>query len=173
MNRISFDLETLSLRENAHILAIGAYIFTGPDKGETFVANLGFKEQKGTHIDPQTVKFWMMEEQREASKWFFETPTMERLDALAAFKRFCSKFDIDEFWCHANMDSKIINYHFEKCAIPKFPYWASRDVRTLKASIKNPPQIKRLGVYHNCLDDAKNQAHLVDSILKITRKLDG
>ena len=61
MPSIMLDLKTLSVDSNAHILSIGAC--TVEDKPRTFHEFLG-KSQFGSHIDADTVLWWMKQRQK-------------------------------------------------------------------------------------------------------------
>lgn len=63
MRHLAIDLETLSLRENAHILTIGAVFFDPEQPGGPMpsfhVEVEGGVEQYGAHVDVSTAAWWM------------------------------------------------------------------------------------------------------------------
>lgn len=184
--RIMLDFETLSLKENAVLLAIGACTFdpaTG-EIGAEFYAAIDPRTQHGRDIDASTVLWWMKQDEAARTKI---TSAIEAADAVEAglpdeltdeaqaLIEADAAFSIQavargvltwigtlgddiEVWSNGAVDHAWFNSMFEYAGYKNpIPFWKQRDYRTLKALF---PEIKRedYGVAHNALDDAIGQA---------------
>lgn len=191
--RIMLDFETLSLKENAVLLAIGACTFN-PATGEIgaeFYAAIDPRTQFGRDIDARTVLWWMKQDEAARTKI---TSAIEAADAVeaglpddmdeeaqgelegnAAFSIQAvargvltwigTSGDDIEVWSNGAVDHAWFNSMFEYAGYKNpVPYHKQRDYRTLKALF---PEIKRedYGVAHNALDDAIGQAKHACAIL--------
>lgn len=199
--RIMLDFETLSLKENAVLLAIGACTFdpaTG-DIGAEFYAAIDPRTQFGRDISASTVLWWM--EQGDAARgkitdaikaadWVesglpddMDELTQAETEANAAFSLqnvarglmvwIGTLGDDIEVWSNGAVDHAWFNSMFEYSGYKNpIPFWKQRDYRTLKALF---PEIKReeYGVAHNALDDAIGQAkHACVLLQHVTRAVD-
>lgn len=73
------DLETLSLRTDAHILQVGVVrmnLVTGQCTTDSF----GISDQKGRHIDLETVKWWNQQD-TEVARGVFNAPGITTAEA--------------------------------------------------------------------------------------------
>ena len=184
MNALMIDFETLSLKDNAVLLALGACTFdpvTG-DIEDTFYAPIDPRTQPGRDISASTVLWWM-EQSGEARNALVastkaadtlesnppeEGPELDELYATAAHsihnvsRAFIAWYeqqgDIEGVWSNGAVDHGWLSSMFEYSGLKNpVPYRLQRDFRTLKAL---NPTVKHTfsGVAHNALDDAINQA---------------
>ena len=181
---LMLDFETLSLKDNAVLLALGACAFdpvTG-DICDTFYAAIDPRTQPGRDISASTVLWWMEQndvarnalvasikaaDQIEANDTE-DGPELDKLYETAAHsihnvsRAFIAWYeqqgDIEGVWSNGAVDhgwlTSMLDYSGLKNPVP---FWLQRDFRTLKAL---NPTIKHTfsGVAHNALDDAINQA---------------
>lgn len=183
--RLMLDFETLSLKENAVLLSLGACVFdpaTG-EIGAQFYAAIDPRTQPGRDINPDTVLWWMKQDQAARDKITGavkaadllhtiddETPDAEAEEiyknaahpiatVARSFLLFVDTLGDDvECWTNGGVDHTWMNSMFEYCGFKNpIPFWKQRDYRTLKALY---PDIKAedFGVAHNALDDAIKQA---------------
>jgi hypothetical protein len=169
---IMVDLETLSSREDAAILSIGAVRFDLEQLslGEEFYerVELASCEEKGLRISADTLLWWM-EQTPEARKVFIEQPQISLLSALSKFKEFVATNPNSVIWGNgATFDNMILRNAFRACGL-SYPVSYRNDLcyRTMRRMF---PVIKSEGgVVHNALDDARNQASTLLSIMKNIR----
>lgn len=181
---LMLDFETLSLKDNAVLLALGACAFdpvTGAI-GDTFYAAIDPRTQPGRDISASTVLWWM-EQSGEARNALVkstkaadtleantteEGPELDELYATAAHsihnvaRMFLAWYEqqagIEGVWSNGAVDHGWLSSMFEYSGLKNpVPFWLQRDFRTLKAL---NPTLKHTfsGVAHNALDDAINQA---------------
>ena len=184
--RLMLDFESLSLRENAVLLAIGACTFdpaTG-DIGAEFYAAIDPRTQFGRDISASTVLWWMEQGDAARAKITDAIKAADQVEAglpddmdeaARAEVEANSAFSIQnvargllvwigtlgddvEVWSNGAVDHAWFNSMFEYSGYKNpVPFWKQRDYRTLKALF---PEIKRepWGQMHNALDDAIGQA---------------
>jgi 3' exoribonuclease, RNase T-like len=175
MNHIMLDLETLSARNNAYILAIGAVRFdldnfwVAPRGGAEFYKNITIPERllPSFHIDPETVRWWMRQDD-EARSIFYQ-PAEEITTALHNFRRFAAGTNPKDtiIWGNgATFDNVILRNAYEACSMI-YPVTYKNDLcyRTLLRMFNHIlPDTYFVSTMHNALDDARNQAQkLVDT----------
>lgn len=163
------DIETMSTRQDAAILSIGAVLFDpngdSIDETRTFNQTIGIEsnEAEGRHFSGATIAWWLKQSQ-EARKALL-TDTLPLGTALTKFKTWIARNTPTLVWANSpSFDVAILKHAFaqQKMHWP-FAYWAERDVRTLKdAAYPNgdAPAITH-GTAHGALDDAIKQALLV------------
>ena len=180
--QVMLDFETLSLKENAVLLSIGACVFdpaTG-EIGQTFYTAIDPRTQHGRDISADTVLWWMSQDDAARSKL---VDAIKSADAIAdadpdspeyadlvehaaipinhaamAFSAFIEQFDDVECWTNGGVDHAWLQSMFDYSGFKNpIPFWKQRDYRTLKALY---PDVKAddYGVAHNALDDAIKQA---------------
>lgn len=174
MNDISIDLETLSTRQDAAILSIGAVEFdrnTGAI-GRRFYVEVNIDSAvKNGHVSGSTLAWWAA--QSEAAKRLFgahqvkETLTVALISLSAFISETASTAGDVRVWGNgATFDISILEHAYQSCsAEAPWKFWNIRDMRTIvdagaaigfdKASV--PFQ----GVAHNALDDAEHQARVI------------
>ena len=168
---IMVDLETLSTRNNAHILSIGAC--TVFDQSNTFYVTIAPGQNR--HIDEHTV-YWWMQQSDEARDIFNHINSGDSTDlplALVALGEWMSEVADDNpihVWSHgATFDCVILADAYDQYNI-KLPwrYYNSRDTRTvldISERLGAYEKPERTGVHHNALDDALYQSEWLATAL--------
>lgn len=164
---IMIDVETLSTRPNAVIIAIGAAKFEiRGEISETFYVNCDVMSSKnaGLHIEKVTVDWWK-NQNLAAFKKTQENPIHIK-DALTQLIEWCGpKAKGTMFWAQGtSFDPPILESSMRAVGLePPWRYWNWRDTRTVYdvAGIK-PKSIERIGQYHNALDDILTQIKLLN-----------
>lgn len=178
-NVIMIDLETLSTRANAVVLAIGV---AGYDRSGTpfeFYTRLDFEEQLGRkRVCSQSTIEWWMSRDADARNLFKEPKTMASTALLTLQDLLNRRFEKEHLTVlgnGANFDVSILEnmYHDYDIFIP----WKYQNVacyRTLKELTKSLPtcKLERKGTHHNALDDAKSQLeHFVRIMDELTKRI--
>lgn len=164
MKHVMGDLETYGTRAGCIVLSIGAVYFDANlGLGEEFyqVINIEHSKALGLHEDADTVAWWAR--QSPAARAVIDNAMRETAptahDVLEAFEAFMKLDTNVKFWGNgADFDNPILSAMCH-AAGRKQPWSAynGRCYRTLK-NIAPGPKLKRVGTYHNALDDAKSQA---------------
>lgn len=164
MRDVMIDLETLSTRPDAMVVAIGAVAFGPAGTGWEFYRVIEPSQAAG-HIDPSTVAWWMRQG-ADARAIFRDDWGPERLslaEALLEFRAFLGDAaDGLRVWGHgSSFDIPIIESAFRACGHPvPWGHRAPRDTRTILelAGVKvTMPEDEK----HNALSDARAQARAV------------
>lgn len=161
---VMLDLETMGTRPNAPIIAIGAVMFDGNGVVDQFYRNIDLAsavELSHAVIDPKTVEWWM--EQSEGARLALRNDKRRILEALIDFKDWIEGINPEGVWGNGvGFDNMILSETYHRLNMtPPWGFWVDRCYRTVKAMYKHIP-VKRVGTYHNALDDARTQAeHLV------------
>lgn len=163
------DLETLGTSAKAPIISIGAVFFDKTGTKEEFYAALNVEEQISSQkrfADGSTIKWWM--EQENAAKKVFREEYVETQQGLLSFAKWATDHvPLDEIkpWGNGiNFDIKLLESIFEDYGMKSLIPWKFRnirDYRTFKEFVFDGKGIERVGTYHNALDDAITQAHVV------------
>jgi hypothetical protein len=161
---VMLDLETMGTGANSVILAIGAVRFY-PDSREildTFYAVLSTVEQEylGSTTDEATEKWWLS--QSKEARTVLSSPMTSLYPALQAFSDWMDAGS--EVWGNgADFDNAMLAELHRKVGMTQpWKFFNNRCYRTMKNMF---PRVtfKRMGVYHNAVDDAKSQAvHLMN-----------
>lgn len=182
-SEIMVDLETLGTTPTASILSIGAVKFnlTDLDTEEDlqspercFYVEIISSDwtSHGRVIEADTVEWWMKQSE-EARKIFADRPEkLSAVTALAMFYKFVSEnSEKVRLWANGiNFDTVLLRNLVAAIGtkLPSFPvpYWSEMDVRTLVKLAENfggmnRSSVKKIGVHHNALDDARYQVLLV------------
>jgi hypothetical protein len=178
---IMLDLETLSTRYNARILAIGAVMFDDQHVYNTFyqpvlvpdfdtlteaVALADVTDNDGFHIAKSTIDWW--ETQSDSAKAVFNDPEAVLIrKALLSFTQWIMAESSDiadvRMWGNgAGFDNVILGTAYDLCSMMvPWKFYNDRCYRTVK-SMYPSIKLQRLGVHHNALADAQSQAqHLL------------
>lgn len=173
------DLETMSTRPNAAIVAIGAvgFNFATLEIGPKFytVIDLRSAQDVGLHVDGDTVLWWL--QQNDAARSQLTRSHRQDLSlALTEFRMWlhseCAPQASVRPWGNgAAFDIVICEQAFRACGI-EIPWRYSNQCcyRTIKTLYPNVEPDARGGTHHNALDDALFQA---EHLLKIRRTLKG
>jgi exodeoxyribonuclease VIII len=190
--QVMIDFETLSLKENAVLLSLGACAFDPATNtlGETFYVAIDPRLQPGRDISASTVIWWLGQsddarakltsataaadaiEEGSDDESLYDNASMAISHAAMAFNAWIESLGGDvECWSNGAVDHAWLNSMFEYTGFKNpIKFWSQRDYRTLKAMY---PQVKMdaTGTAHDALDDAMNQAkHLcaiMDTIAEI------
>ena len=173
MKEVMIDIETLSTKNNAVILTIGAIKFDRKDDiielkdMEKFYYRIEIDSCKklGMDIDEDTLKWW--ESQEEDAK--FEAllnedrkPIKIVLTKLSIFLR-----GVQYFWANSpNFDFIILENAYKICnLLVPWKFWSLRDCRTVY-DLANT-KLSSIGeTKHNSLDDCYNQILCLRKSLK-------
>lgn len=180
------DIETLSTRNDACVIAIGMAAFNDTE----IIATEGFQireEDWRGHIDPKTVKWWMGQDDA-AQAFSFRNPDAISLDgARMKFLTFCKEHCHAEVWANSpNFDLTILQSWWNLGGDQVFPkqmpwplaFRNYRDTRTLWALARDmnldidSAWSSAAYVAHNPIDDAVKQARavmLARQLIKQTR----
>jgi exodeoxyribonuclease VIII len=179
MTHVMIDFESLSLKENAVLLSLGACVFdpaTG-EIGETFYCPIDPRTQHGRDINADTVVWWLGQDQAardkivesvaaanaletgEAGDEVYEDAALPINHVAMAFNGWIESLGGDvECWSNGAVDHIWLNSMFEYCGFKNpIPFWKQRDYRTLKA-LYPTTKLDFAGVAHDSLDDAIHQA---------------
>lgn len=174
---VSIDLETLGNRYNAPILSIGAVAFNRDSGkiGPNFHQEIEIESAiKAGRVSGSAVAWWVR--QGNDAKRLFDDGEEARKrkmhisSALLNFTTFVRSLGPARPWGNgATFDVTIIEHAIDQGSVglePPWVYWNVRDLRTLVDVAESlagwkKDSVKRVGVHHNALDDARHQAHLV------------
>lgn len=167
------DIETLSTDSNAFITSICLQTFNPNKKGVTdepvFVDMYDpWAEQEGAHIDPNTIKW--RQRQVEISKTELRRRPNEYSDlkdSLTRLAEFVEEHNVKIVWANSpSFDCTIINNAaLRTLGKPIFPYYAERDVRTVRHLLEVATGKKvELNNNHLAITDALNQIELVQQL---------
>lgn len=174
MKHCMLDLETWGTRPGCAIRSIGA-IFFDPQSdafGPEFYVNVSRAscEQAGLFVDPNTEAWWAR--QSLAARAALDADQRPLADALGMFTSFFHTNGAEYLWSHgANFDGPVLEacYVAEGTMQHPWSFWNSRCTRTLfdLAGVDTKASgIKRTGVAHNALDDARFQAKCVQAAMR-------
>ncbi len=163
-NNIMVDLETMATCSNAAIVAIGAVRFDHEIKDSFYtVVDLQSSMEAGLEMGSDAVMWWLQQE--EAARKAITEPGIPLVNALTDFSKWVGKDAV--IWGNgATFDNVILANAYDALSMKRpWCYYNNRCYRTIKAFFPKI-KLKRIGVMHNALDDAKSQAgHLIE-ILK-------
>jgi len=172
LGHVMVDLETLDTIASAAILSIGAVEFDPvSDKiGKTFyqVINTQSCIDAGLTVNKDTVEWWMGQEARARDVLVeAKTATLTLKDVLEEFSSWWKNRDAVYLWGNgAAFDNAILSYAYRAVGLEQpWKFWNDRCYRTLKSLAPEANEIKRLGTYHNALDDAISQVKHMQSFM--------
>ncbi len=161
MNRIMLDLETMGTNSNAAIIAIGAVRFDKKVTDKFYeVVTLQSCVDAGLEMDASTVMWWM--DQSKEARDQFKRDGIKLKFALFQFAAWAGEGA--EVWGNgASFDNAILANAYSKCGLEQpWAFYNDRCYRTVK-SMNKDIKLKRVGTYHNAVDDAESQAlHLIE-----------
>jgi len=181
MQHIMMDLETLGTEPGCSILSIGAVYFD-PVKEELgsemyVLVHRPSCTAYGLWEDPSTINFWEGQAAKnEVHKKFLADVMMETIaytlpKALVEFNQFVA-LGSGAVRVHGNgadFDNAIMRAAYRAAGVKPTGSWAKfggRCYRTVKNLFPDVKMQIREGVHHNALDDAKNQALHLMTIVK-------
>lgn len=158
---VMIDLETLGTVPGCVVLSIGAVLFDaqtgrlGPD----FYRNIDRASALaiGLTVDEDTESWWR--EQSPEARARLEVNPQPILEVLADFTAWWSDVGGRRFWGHgAGFDEPILRAAFKAAGLPApWSFSRSRDTRTIY-DLANVAPNRDVGVHHDALVDARNQA---------------
>lgn len=171
MNHVMLDVETMGVRTNASIMAIGACYFdpsTG-QIGDTFHEQVSIATN-GV-LDASTVIWWMGQSDEARSKFRCNGTCKDINTVLREFSMFLLPCAQVQVWGNgAAFDNVIIRsaYEYIGCPAP-WKHWNDRDVRTVvelgeQMGFDPKRSMPFEGVKHDALADAIHQARYVSAI---------
>lgn len=176
------DIETLSTKSDAVILAIAAVYFN-PETGEIgdqFYTNINLNSNLcgDRDVSASTLIWWMQQEKEAQDAVFSLNHTMPKLsDALKQFSEFFKTDTICVWGNGSTFDITILETAFDKCRMDyPWKFWNVRDVRTCVelgrlVGVDPKKDMPFKGVKHNALDDSKHQAKYVSYIWQSIKAL--
>lgn len=179
---LMIDFETLSLKENATLLALGAVAVdtaTGAVVSE-FYSAIDPCQQPGRDIDPSTVLWWLSQS-KDSQKQITDATYSTANDIKHVAHVFAEWYGAlgnghIECWSNGAVDhawlSSMMAYSGLKNPVP---YWQQRDYRTLRGMFPLVEADKPDGfIAHHALWDAKYQAaHLVKLMMHLNNTCGG
>ena len=190
---IMFDLETLSVADDACIVQIGAVRFDpfAEERGLISTPEGEFRQQielvsppPGTHrgykretigvIDASTVLWWMRQSD-DARRRVFEDENRKPLSiVLYQFRAWVyDQGQPEHVWSDANFDWTLLRQAYTRLGIVfPFAYRQCRDYRTLRmlGKMLGVEEPEFVGVQHDALDDAHHQAIHASNILRALKR---
>ncbi len=169
-NNIMLDIETLGISSNAAIISIGAVKFNLETFtiGDEFyqIADLKSSMDLGLEVDAETILWWMG--QSEEAKAVFKDSSLDIKTILYVFSDWLTINPI--IWGNGAVFDNVILSNAYKKASMKRPWsykndYCYRTIRSLYPEI----EMKEIGIHHNALDDARNQANHLIEIFKVMR----
>jgi exodeoxyribonuclease VIII len=170
MNNIMLDLETMSTKNNAVIVSIGAVFFDKRELGDEFYIVLDVREQQqmGRHISADTMRWWL--DQSAEARSVFKESGVAAAKGLLMFNEFVSKSSGRPImWGNgSDFDNAILGSLHDDLGMPRpWSFSDNRCYRTLKNVVQPVGNLPiRAGTYHNALDDAKYQAECAGHYLR-------
>lgn len=162
MRQVCIDLETMSTKPDAAIIAIGAVAFdlTGKEILDRFytTVDLASSMAHGGVVDASTILWWMR--QSDEARAEFKGKTILLPHALEQFTLWVEKLG-DDFcvWGNgADFDITILGQAYRR--IGEEPPWSYRNVRCFR-TVRNmfaEAEISWEGTAHKAVDDAEWQA---------------
>lgn len=179
MADVMLDLETLGTRPGCAILSIGGVVFDrfSGELGPEFYMVVNRKScQKNGLFEEQSTLDWWSRQSDEARKVLAEAETASNglggaLIQLTGYLQKLGKRDLLVWGCGSDFDIGILTHCY---AVMKQPlpwmFWNSRCLRTLRdvAPPSHEP-VRKNGVAHSAIDDARNQAQEAIRIFKALR----
>lgn len=183
MRDIMLDLETLSLRNNAVVVSIGAVQFdlvTG-EIGKIFHIGLNVMDQalNGGAIDQSTLNWWSSQSKTAKEKLMKLASASSTNDGLEAFTKWIEDTfkDLNNVRLWGNGVSAdnvwIRNLYHRQGVNFCVPYWCDTDVRTL-TQLEDYDKVKELtgqfkGVKHDAIDDCTHQVKMCHEAYKLIK----
>lgn len=166
----SIDLETLGNTTNAAITQIGVAFFhleTGRIESRH---NILVKWNGEGHVNASTLAWWFKQEEAARLRMSEALERGAPVDAALAQLRILADWGkIEGVWGNgSSFDITILDSMYQR--IPgltsPWPFWASRDMRTLVDTAErlrgfDKRSVERAGTHHEAADDAVHQAQVI------------
>lgn len=178
---IMVDLETLGTGDHAPIIQIGAVRFdwrASPDAPEGWVSspygefrrNIKWRSSGFGTIDPDTMLWWLKQDERTRQQVFDQDVAVDLTTAIADFYAWVQEGGpVEGVWADSpSFDLRLLRQAAER--VRKgwiFTHRQERDVRTLKKELAVEGDVPEfVGKQHDALDDAHFQALLVCNVMR-------
>lgn len=154
------DIETLGTGNDALILSIGAVKFNTLGIFDSFhmAIDVDDAQERGGTINASTVLWWMQEDRAAARQALL---SLKRYPLLTVLAEYCIWYGTKSqpTWGNgATFDNVIMRSAFRALGQDApWQFWHDRCYRTMK-ELPGAPKMKRSGVHHSALDDARSQA---------------
>lgn len=159
------DLETLSLDSHAQILSIALVPFGPMGEGlAPYYEKIAPLTSTVFTVDSSTIAWWDKQDHAVRDEAFGGTKTIGQV--LVEVQNYLVAAGPIDFWSWgANFDEPILAHAFKVLGLTQ--PWSYKDVRCARTLSALHPNIKvpRIGSAHNALDDARNQAAVIDLCL--------
>ncbi len=167
MNDVMIDFETFGVGPHKIVCQVGAVYFdkmTG-ELGKEFFSNIDARshESQGGVLEADTV-YWWLKQSKEAQ----DSLSNNQRDIFSVFEELnCFLADAKRIWSHATFDFVTLLQTMKDLGIkPLFNYKSGMDLRTLVyIAGADVSKVRREGIWHNGLDDAKHQVKYCVSAL--------
>lgn len=177
MNDVMLDLETIGTDPDSVVISVGAVRFDPHSDrlGEEFmmvINDLSREDQVRNHgrfVSPSTVTWWM-DQSRDAQRMSFGVQeSRSTSEVLSEFGRFLTP--ATKVWGNGASFDNVILAGLYKAYGRDVPWHFTMDrcYRTMKNMPWAPVLAKRIGTFHNPLDDAKTQAVHLQQIFKAAK----
>lgn len=168
------DLETMGLKPNAAIVAIGVAHFDATGVLDRFYTPVNLQSclDVGLTQDQSTVDWWAAQSPEAREAW--DVPHAPKLEeALGLFNRWLDKHSSPATCCPwgngSDFDLVVLKSAYEALqADPPWKFWNHHCYRTVK-NLFGTVDIKRKGTHHHALDDAVNQTEHLLNMFAINR----
>lgn len=164
------DIETLGTGNDALILSIGAVKFNALGVFDSFHMAIDVDDAQchGMTITAGTVLWWMGEDKADARRALLSLDRRPLHTVLAEYQRWYGEKSQPTWGNGATFDNVIMRSAFRAIGEDApWQFWHDRCYRTMK-DLPGAPKMKRTGVHHSALDDARSQA---DHLLEIWHQL--
>lgn len=186
-NHIMIDIETLSTKQNAVVLSIGAKVFdpllAKLQLHSEFYVELDFHQQRNRDLSTHTLQWWAKQVEQNVALASTLSNTTNRVPVRNALKLF-SKFitekiapwgEVNVWACDPDFDLAILANLFEehKIDVP-WKFYHGRSVRTVRQLAKDfNIQLPKLDATHHALDDCNRQIAEVVCFYKVMAEREG
>lgn len=182
MNEFMIDCETLGKKYDSAILSIGAVQFSRDGRvGDTFYQTIALDSAiKKCSVDPDTIRWWASQNPKARGEVLSEKQVGKQSLATVLYNlgqwahRVC-KEPQPTFWFKGPQQDAVWIEHAIDVASVAVPvpwrYDKPRDVRTIVDLAEDittwtTDSVPSVGTFHNALDDAMYQTHLVQAAYK-------
>lgn len=161
------DIETFSTKNNALIVSIGI-VNVGTLTGDIFYPNLTEQLLNGAHVDPETIKWWNLQDKEAVNGLYGDRSVRPNLDILRT--HFSSSIKDGYVWAKPpQFDLTILSSMFGGN-----PPWSWRNVYDLRTffaanNTKKGPKVSERGQAHNAYHDALYQARQLRNVLGVDK----
>lgn len=162
-NRVMIDIETLGNTPGSVIVSIGAVRFDmehGITDEFAVVIDPVDAQSRGLHLDASTVVWWFEQPEDARAAWL-AADCVKLEYALMALHDWIVLEGTEklEVWANgSSFDGPLLDAAFRACGLPvPWMYWQLKCFRTVK-DVWPVGIVKRTGVAHDALEDARYQA---------------